>query len=559
MTWGDAKLVGGGKAWEITCKPHVMTRLKQVFSKANKMQFGTVQLSASDENCRDLQWFCQRFPLEISDPHELEERARRYDARQATTTAILQGEYELPDLRMALPPREYQAQAAALTLANGSLLLADELGLGKTVTAIAMLAGGLPDQTFPALVVCPTHLTAQWQRELERFLPGINVHVGKKGQAYDLDPQPDVLILSYTKLRGWAEELAGHVRAVIFDECQDLRTGQGSYKYEAASHIAAQAHFRMGLSATPIYNYGSEFWNVLDVLKPGALGSRDEFLREWCHGSYGDRKWRISDPEAFGTFLRETGMMLRRTRADVDRELPSLTRVVQEVESNRERLRDVERGALDLARIILSQGGSNFEKMQAGSEFSNRLRQATGLAKAPYVADFVKMLIDTDDEPVVLFGWHRAVYDVWVQLLHYYDPAMFTGSESPTQKAKSIDRFLSGDTPLLIMSLRSGSGVDGLQKACSRVVVGELDWSPGALEQCIGRVHRDGQAHPVFAYFLTALEGADPIMVDVLDLKTEQIEGVRDPGADPVIQRQIDPDHVKRLAEDYLHRYGRRS
>lgn len=109
---------------------------------------------------------------------------------------------------------------------------------------------------------------------------------------------------------------------------------------------------------------------------------------------------------------------------------------------------------------------------------------------------------------------------------------------------------------LLIMSLRSGAGVDGLQGTSTTVVFGELDWSPGVHEQCVGRVHRDGQDAPCTAYFLVADTGADPIISEVLGVKREQIEGVRNP--DSAIAERIDTgeNNIRRLAREFLERRG---
>jgi hypothetical protein len=109
--------------------------------------------------------------------------------------------------------------------------------------------------------------------------------------------------------------------------------------------------------------------------------------------------------------------------------------------------------------------------MQAAGEFDALMRQATGIAKAPYVAEFVRPLLDSG-EPIVLFGWHRAVYNIWMEALAAHNPVLYTGTESATQKAEAIDAFLGGQARVLIMSLRSGAGVDGLQGYCNTVVFG---------------------------------------------------------------------------------------
>ena len=549
--FGNATYVADRNEWVLEMEPHAAMRAKQVFQKIRKAKARTLTLSATDENCRELEWFLTRYPLAVSHPEVLAQKARSFDRTADLAWSIIQGEYEVPDYEMVLPPRKYQSQAAQLCYATKGLLLADDLGLGKTVTGITLLAN---KGTLPALVVVPTHLQTHWKNQLKKFMPALEVHILKTKKPYALDKTgrfPDVIVSTYHKLGDWVDSLAGIVKAVVFDEIQELRR-EDSIKYRSSCMIADAATWRLGLSATPIYNYGVEFYNVLRVVNPDALGSKEEFLREWCVRSYNVDKSKIADPKAFGSYLREQGLMLRRTKKDVGRELPPVMRVVEEVDSNTEVLAEAEDAASQLATILLSQDTSSSDRFTAAGQFDVKMRQMTGLAKAPFVAEFVRMLVEQQDEPVVLFGWHRDVYAIWKERLKDLNPVQFTGSESDKQKQASLEAFLRGDSKVLMMSLRSGSGVDGLQHVTSTVVIGELDWSPGALEQCVGRVSRDGQEHPVFVYYLMAREGADPVMIDVLGVKRQQIEGVRDPNAQLVVRQQADPEHVRKLAEAYL-------
>ena len=211
------------------------------------------------------------------------------------------------------------------------------------------------------------------------------------------------------------------------------------------------------------------------------------------------------------------------------------------------------RPALDVRLVLIDSESSR--DVQAARDLDVMLRRATGLAKAPFVAEFVKMLLESEQK-VVLYGWHHAVYDVWRDALKEFSPVFFTGEESPAEKERSRLAFVEGDARVLVMSLRAGAGLDGLQHVCRTVVFGELDWSPGVHEQAIGRVFRDGQKEPVAAYFLHCDDGADPIILDVLFRKKQQIEGVRDPNAELVEALAVDPERVKKLAAAYLKRHG---
>jgi SNF2 family DNA or RNA helicase len=348
------------------------------------------------------------------------------------------------------------------------------------------------------------------------------------------------------------------VQSIVFDECQELRH-RGTQKYEAAEMIAHSCDYRLGLSATPIYNYGGEIWNVCNILCPDTLGTWEEFSREWCE--FRHDKYVIDNPAAFGVYARETGVMLRRTRKEVQRELPGIIRVPQWIQTDPEAFKKLKGQAIELAKLILRQNQDyKGQKMQAAGEFDMKMRQATGIAKAPFVADFVRFLVEENGTPVVLYGWHRDVYEIWLEKLHgaplrgiaNLNPVMYTGTESPKQKEWAKQEFISGRSKVMIISLRAGAGMDGLQEQAHVCVFGELDWSPGVHEQCEGRLHRDGQDEPVTSYYLLADEGSDPVMSDVLGVKKQQIEGIRDPNQELVTKLQVDPEHIKKLAEKYL-------
>jgi SNF2 family DNA or RNA helicase len=554
-TYGQAWLPD--KQWHLKCEPHVAMWAKRVFTKIAPGAAGVLKISNSDAVCRDLEWFDQRFPLDFlyEDRKLMIEGAARHTDKILTLNQIVGEGYTPPEFQLALPPRQYQSRAAALYLAQGHLLLADDVGIGKTVSAIAALTD---KRTLPAAVVTLAHLPKQWQKEINRFAPDLFTHVVKQGDYYPLPTKngrkPDILILNYHKLAGWADVLRDYCESITFDEVQELRHNDTA-KYNSAKAITEAIPFCLGLSATPIYNFGGEIFNVLEVIKPGKLGTRSEFATEWTEGG-DERKQRLKDPAAFGSFLREQHIMLRRTRADVGRELPQLQRIIQEVDSDPKVFEGIEDIASQLARIVLSSASQGRgDKMQAASELDTILRQATGVAKAPAVAAVVRMLLDSG-EKVLLFGWHRAVYDIWMEKLKDFHPALYTGSESPTQKQAAFDRFTKGETRLLIMSLRSGAGLDGLQQFCRTVVFGEIDWSPGVHEQCIGRVLRDGQPDPVIAYFLLAEDGTDPIVAHVVGMKREQVDGIRDLKAGDLERLDAGGANIRELAKQYLAKRG---
>lgn len=543
--------------WEITARPDVMIRVRRLFPRASTYSGGTIKILDTPEVGRDLEWLLGRWPLDIthSDRARLTLSADTHRNTETAVHAILSGERpHLPFAEPARPPRDYQLVAADLALTTGHLLLADDVGLGKTMSSLLVLR---EPEALPALVVCLPHLQRQWQDELWKTLPGLQPHIVKTLDPYDPAERcglkgraPDVLILPYSKLRGWGDTLAGRVRTVIFDEMQELRHPDTA-KYQAAHTISAPCVYRVGATATPVYNYGGEIYHLMELLAPGSLGDEREFGREWCGGARGlDTKTRVSDPAALGIYLRENGLMLRRTRKDVGRELPDVLRVPHSIDADEHVLDDFALDAVELAELIVSRSAAKEELWRARGEFDWKMRHATGVAKAPYVADFTRLLLEADEQ-VVLFGWHRDVYEIWGDRLEAFNPTLYTGSESPNQKHRSFEAFRDGTSRVLFVSLRAGAGLDGLQECSNIAVFGELDWSPGIHDQCIGRLQRDGQDEPVVAYFLVSDQGADPVMAEVLNVKRSQSEPLRDPDA-PLFQPVATDDRIRQLAADVL-------
>ncbi len=554
--------------WVIDAEAHVVMRAKRMFLQLHRQHGQALQLTDTLDNCRDLLWFVERYPLEMEpqDAAHLAARAAAHVEKEAVVHRILAGMVKLDSVETAHPLRAYQLQAVQLLLTNGGLLLADEMGLGKTVSAI----GALVDARLrPAAVITLTALPKQWEAELRHFAPKLTTHIVKTGQPYDLTalgrkPKPgqlsipglvpDVIICPYSKLVGWAETLSAICKSVVFDEVQELRHGTSSQKGSAGLALAAAMRYRLGLSGTPIYNLGAEMFPVMQAVAPGVLGSRDEFLKEWCGAVDSRGRSALKNPKAFGTYVRETGLMLRRNKQDVGIETPDCVRVIHHIEADQEPLKDIETAAVNLARsILLKSELSSFDRMRAAGEMDLMVRQATGVAKAPYVAEFVKMLLE-NGEQVLLFGWHRDVYDIWAERLKKYEPAFYTGTESVPQKNAAKEAFISGKSRLLIMSLRSGAGIDGLQQVCRTVVFGELDWSPAVMEQNIARIDRPGQERLVNVFFPLSDEGSDPPMADVLQVKRAQVEGIREPTKDVEIPHESDGSRIKELARAYLER-----
>jgi hypothetical protein len=532
-------------------EPHVAIKLKQLFPRIEKGRTDNFTFPNDQPTCADLAWFCSRYPMEMpaGELEMLEAGRAAFEDTMAEMDRILMPDYVPPayaGLRDGQAIRLYQSQAIELWRRRRSLLLGDDLGLGKTYTAAGAML--LPEMR-PAIAVVQTHLPRQWREKIESFTT-LRVHEVKKGTPYSLPDSTDVIVFKYGQLAGWVDAFRViQPQSVTFDEVQELRTGRASNKGAAAIALRECCTYGMGMSATPIYNYGGELWNVMQAIDPDVLGTFEEFAREWCT-ALGNGKWSVKDPIALGTYLREQNVFLRRTKKDVGQQVPPVNPLVEHVESDGKALADIS----DLARklALRTTSGSFVERGQAARELDALLRHATGVGKARHVAAYVRILLEAK-VPVLLAGWHRDVYEIWMRELADFKPVMYTGSESPKQKQTAVDAFLGGHTDLFIISLRSGAGLDGLQARCSTVVFGELDWAAGVHVQVIGRLDREGQTEQVTAIYLNSEDGSDPPMVSVLGLKAAQSQGIVDPSVE-VVPIAADFSRVRELAKQFLDR-----
>ncbi len=523
-TYGELSYNKRSKCWTIKASPGVTEMAKRIFPGCQGSRRGEARFTAHRRIMGDLHWFMLRYPLDIRKGDE-----RRFqEALEEARDYALQKEKNLQAPKRKTPPKQsfngklqpFQEKGLAFLENNGRCLLADEMGLGKTVQALAWLAS---IEKYPAVVIPPAHLVRNWEKEIKRFLlvDGREpvVHIIKGLKPYPL-PEADIYIMHYLLLRGWKNDLKTlGFQAVIFDEIQELRHG-GTEKYSSASLLASSCDAVIGLSGTPIYNRGGEIWSVINILDFHFLGDWESFSREWCYG-YG--KGIVIKPQLLGEYLKEEGMMIRRTKEEVLPELPPKRRLVQEIDGDdtlyRKLIQPIKEKLLTWEKETLSPQ----EKALLEEHISKEERQATGIAKAPYVAQFVRALLE-GEEKVLLFAHHHRVMDIYQKELKAFSPAFITGRETAAQKEKSVMRFMEGKTNLCCISLRSAAGLN-LQRA-SCVVFGELDWSPAVHSQAEDRAHRIGQKDSILCYYLVSPKGSDMDMQETLGLKVSQFVGL---------------------------------
>jgi SWI/SNF-related matrix-associated actin-dependent regulator 1 of chromatin subfamily A len=519
--------------WKITGSAHAIIMARKLFgvdySEASSHSVNAISFPATLGSFDELLLLLHRFPLKFTEAAQtiFDRMYRQLVAERHIAASVPADAAGGRYFRGRLLP--FQTEGVAFLCAVRKGLLADDMGLGKTVQAFGFL-----DRiaAYPAVIVVQSHVQRHWEKKITEFMrvkdigddlsEGLRVISLNGGKRFDSTPVADVYIVHYLVLHAWSEFLVERgVRTVIFDECQELRH-PNTRKHDACTSIARAADNVAGLSGTPIYNHGIEMHSVMNTLCRGSLGTRAAFERDWC--TYVAGKVVVGDPQVLGEYLRDRKLMLRRRKEDVQLELPAKRRVIEPIAADQGIFAELVVNAAKLAREA-AEISNPFDRARMEAEAIRETRRATALAKLPAVIGFLRGLMEAG-EPTLCFVHHHAVTDGIIEALEEFKPRCITGRQDKDQKDAAVTAFAEGETNLCLISLRTATGIDGLQKRARVVVFAELDWSPAIHRQAEDRAHRMGQRDSVLAYYLVTDLGTDPFVMMTLNLKASQFTGL---------------------------------
>ncbi|MDD5350130.1 MAG: SNF2-related protein [Chthoniobacteraceae bacterium] len=438
----------------------------------------------------------------------------------------------LGDLEPVL--RNYQKHGVSwLTFLSSNGLggiLADDMGLGKTLQALAYLR----TQPGPSLVVCPSSLIFNWQREAEKFTPDRKVLVlegPQRARHFAEIPQADLVVTSYPLLRRDAVRYRGFEFSTVFlDEAQHIKNPD-TQNAQAAGMLRARHRFI--LTGTPVENSVRDIWSLMHFIMPGYLGDRDDFRER-----YELPLSRGNDPETLARLSKRLRpFLLRRRKQEVATDLPQklenvayceLTQAQKEVYAA---LLQGARAQIDTASGEKNQGKARMLMLTA----LLRLRQAAcdlRLLKGDAVkhaSGKVELFHELLEEAVD--GGHRVlVFSQFVSMLTLLRRELEAAGMAvcyldgqTRDRAAEVDRFQNGDAPVFLISLKAGG--TGLNLTAADTVI-HFDpwWNPAVEAQATDRAHRIGQKHVVTAYKLIARGTVEEKILHLQRKKREMIE-----------------------------------
>ncbi|MFJ9407624.1 DEAD/DEAH box helicase [Streptomyces sp. NPDC101393] len=424
--------------------------------------------------------------------------------------------------------------------------LADDMGLGKTITLIALHLHRQSDPASagPTLVVCPTSLMGNWQREIEKFAPGTPVrrfHAGRRSLADLADGE--FVLTTYGTMRLDAAKLAeAGWGLVVADEAQHVKN---PFSATAKALRTLPAKARVALTGTPVENNLSELWAILDWTTPGLLGPLGRFRTRYAQTIEGGSAASPEAAERLARLVRP--FLLRRRKSDpgIAPELPPKTETDRAVALTKEQAglyeAVVREGLSDIAGTGgFARRGLVVKLLTSLKQICNHpaqfLKEAGHGPDAPRIAgrsgkiELLDELLDTilaEDASVLVFTQyvqmarlleeHLAARGVATQFLH--------GGTPVARREEMVRRFQEGAAPVFLLSLKAaGTGLNLTRAA--HVVHFDRWWNPAVEAQATDRAYRIGQTQPVQVHRMITEGTIEDRIADMLSRKQRLADAV---------------------------------
>jgi SNF2 family DNA or RNA helicase len=450
---------------------------------------------------------------------------------------------------LSVPLYEYQRQGALFAATAGRCLIADEMGLGKTIQAIA--AAEIMARLFGVervLVVCPTSLKHQWQREIEKFSGRSAAVIGgghlRRKAGFD-DPAPFFKITNYDtvhydleKITVWGPDV------VILDEAQRIKNWATR---TARSVKKIQSPYAIVLTGTPLENRLEELVSIVQFVDRFRLGPTFKLLDAHQVRDEVGKVTGYRDLDQLGVTLEP--ILLRRKKDQVLDQLPERIESTVFVPMTPQQREIHEQAREVVARIVAKWRRFRFlseadkQRLMAALQTMRMACDSTHLTdpatdhgpKAGEIATLLGELLETPGTKVVVFSqWVRMHHLLMKRLKATKTGNVFFHGGVPSHKRKYlIDQFR--DDPACRVFLSTDAGGVGLNlQHASAVINVDLPWNPAVLEQRIGRVHRLGQRNPVRVVKFVTQGSIEEGMLSLLAFKKSVFSGVLDGGAKDV-------------------------
>ncbi len=429
---------------------------------------------------------------------------------------------------LKIEPYEYQKEGIVYGLSHKRLFIGDEPGLGKTLQSIGIVDTA---NAYPCLVICPSSLKINWQREFEKFTDKKALILDNQTKTtwpylLQMKGMQKVAIVNYESLRKYfvwditsdSKEFRlkdvvfcpqiGLFKSVIIDESHRVKDPSAQQTMFTKGIVNGKEWIIL-LSGTPVVNRPEDLVAQLSIMgRLNEFGGRATFMSRYGEGE------NLTDlsQELYGR------CMIRREKAKVLTQLPDKTRVDLYVDiSNGEEYMMAQN---DLAQFLREyRYCSDREirrkmRMKALVQFMT-LRSLAAKGKVKQAIDFVNVFL-ASGKPLILFcSYHEIVDDL---MKAFPSAVKVTGRDSAIEKQAAVDAFQKGQAQLIICSIKA-AGVGLTLTASSNVAFVEFPWTYSDCCQCEDRAHRIGQKDNVTCYYLIAKGTIDHALYRIIHTK----------------------------------------
>lgn len=415
-------------------------------------------------------------------------------------------------------------------------LLADEMGLGKTLQIISLLLARKEkmQNQLPSLIVAPASVIYNWQAEVKKFAPSLNVALldgtKKERERLLLDAKKyNLLISSYQSLNRDPEAYQNLIFDVeVIDEAQNIKNQQS---VTAKTVKVIKAHHKLALTGTPIENKLSELWSIFDYLMPGFLGSYPDFRKKYELPIVKEQDKEAEDQLANMIIP----FILRRLKKDVLRDLPDKDEEIVPVKMNKKQADLYNMQTQKIIAQLNGQGDEDFKR----SRFQI-LAQITKLreiccdphllyenyhGKSNKLIATIELIKNNlaNGHKILLFSQFTAMLDILHENLARLRLPLFTitGSTPKTKRQEQVQKFNQMAQPgVFLISLKAGG--TGINLTGADVVI-HYDpwWNLAAEKQATDRAHRIGQKHSVKIYKMVTEDSIEERIIALQQKKAE--------------------------------------
>ncbi|MEQ9410666.1 MAG: DEAD/DEAH box helicase [Fuerstiella sp.] len=412
--------------------------------------------------------------------------------------------------------------------------LADDMGLGKTIQALALLTARSADG--PALVVAPASVGFNWVSEATRFAPTLNVQLfgpGDRDEIFRNIGPRDVIVTTYGLLHSESARFHDvHWHTAILDEAQAIKNAATQRSQTA---MGLTADFRMIMTGTPLENHLGELWNLFQFINPGLLGTLEQFNQRFAIPI--ERDGQSSARANLKRLIQP--FILRRTKSQVLKELPSRTEVTLQVELSDDEIALYEALRRKAIETLAKETDKRGEHLRILGQIMKLRRVCCHpdlvAPEAGVKSSRLELFCSTLDE--LLANNHKAlVFSQFVdhltilreELERRQIPYQYLDGSTPTgERKKRVEAFQNGEGDVFLISLKAGGS--GLNLTAADYVL-HMDpwWNPAVEDQASDRAHRIGQKRPVTIYRFVAQGTIEERIVDLHAQKRDLADSLLD-------------------------------